>query len=131
MEVVMVSYSVLLNYTDQGIRNVKQSPQRRKAAVAAAEKLGIKIKEGYLTMGPCNMVVLADAPNDEARTSWAMSVGSLGNVQREVRALRTKAARSIKLRLQKNSARHGGTLLRNPDDTGLSVLSRRSFGPDG
>ena len=77
----MASYIVLLNYTDQGIRNVKQSPKRRKAAVAAAEKLGIQVKEAYLTMGPCDMVVLADAPNDEAMTTWAMSLGSRGNVR--------------------------------------------------
>ncbi len=77
----MASYIVLLNYTDQGIRNVKQSPKRRKAAIATAEKLGIKVKEAYLTIGPCDMVLLADAPNDEAMTSWAMSVGSMGNVR--------------------------------------------------
>ena len=77
----MASYIVLLNYTDQGIRNVKQSPKRRKAAIATAEKFGIKVKEAYLTMGPCDMVVVADAPNDEAMTCWAMSVGSLGNVR--------------------------------------------------
>ena len=77
----MASYVVLLNYTDQGIRNVKQSPKRRKAAIAAAEKLGIKVKEAYLTMGPCDMVVLADAPDDEAMTTWALRVGALGNVR--------------------------------------------------
>ncbi len=77
----MASYIVLLNYTDQGIRYVKQSPKRRKAAVAVAEKLGIQVKEAYLTMGPYDMVILADAPNDEAMTTWAMSVGSLGNVR--------------------------------------------------
>ena len=77
----MVSYIVLLNTTDQGIRNVKHSPKRRKAAIATAEKLGIKVKEAYLTMGRCDMVVLADAPDDEAMTSWAMSVGSQGNVR--------------------------------------------------
>ncbi len=32
-------------------------------------------------MGPYDMVILADAPNDEAMTTWAMSVGSLGNVR--------------------------------------------------
>ncbi len=77
----MASYIILLNYTDQGIRNVKQSTKRRKAAVVAAEKLGIQVKEAYMTMGPYDMVVLADAPNDEAMTTWAMSVGSLGNVR--------------------------------------------------
>ena len=39
----MATYIVLINYTDQGIRNVKQLPERIKAGTAAAEKFGIKI----------------------------------------------------------------------------------------
>jgi uncharacterized protein with GYD domain len=70
-----------MNYTDQGIRTVKQSPERRKAAIATAEKLGIKIKDAYLTMGAYDVVIVADAQNDEAVTTWALSVGSLGNIR--------------------------------------------------
>jgi len=47
----MATYIVLFNFTDQGIRNVKQSPERGKAAIAASEKLGIKTKDIYWTMG--------------------------------------------------------------------------------
>ena len=77
----MATYIVLINYTDQGIRNVKQSPDRRKAAIATAEKLGIKVKGAYLTMGVYDVVIVADAPNDEAMTTWALSVGSKGNIR--------------------------------------------------
>ncbi len=77
----MPTYIVLLNYTDQGIRNIKQSSDRRKSAIATAENLGIKVKETYLTMGPYDMVLVADASNDEAITTWALTVGSLGNVR--------------------------------------------------
>ena len=77
----MATYIVLLNYTDQGIRNVKQSPKRRKAAIAAAEKLGINVRETYLTMGRYDMVLVADAASDDAVATWALSVGSLGNVR--------------------------------------------------
>lgn len=77
----MATYIVLMNYTDQGIRAVKQSPERRKAAIATAEKLGIKIKDAYLTMGAYDVVIVADAQNDEAVTTWALSVGSLGNIR--------------------------------------------------
>jgi len=102
----MASYIVLLNYTDQGIRNVKQSPKRRKAAIAAAEKLGIKVKEAYLTMGPCDTVILADAPDDEAMTSWAMSVGSLGNVRTQtMRAYPSSGMDGIISKLRSNEAR--------------------------
>ncbi len=75
----MASYVVLLNFTDQGIRNVKQSPKGRKAAIATAEKLGIKFKDNYLTMGAYDAVIVADAPNDEAVTTWVLSIGSHGN----------------------------------------------------
>ncbi len=77
----MATHIVLMNFTDQGIRNVKQSPERRKAATAAAEKLGIKVKEAYLTMGAYDVVILVDAPNDETMAAWTLSLGSLGNVR--------------------------------------------------
>ncbi len=77
----MVAHIVLMNFTYQGIRNVKQSPERRKAATAAAEKLGIKVKEAYLTMGAYDVVILVDAPNDETMAAWTLSLGSLGNVR--------------------------------------------------
>ncbi len=77
----MASYVVLLNLTDQGIRNVKQISDGRKAAIAKAEKLGIKFKENYLTMGAYDAVGIAEAPNDEAITTWALTVGSRGNVR--------------------------------------------------
>lgn len=79
-EVIMATYIVLMNLTDQGIRNVKQIPERRKAGVAAAEKLGIKVKEAYSTLGAYDAVAVVDAPNEEAITTWALSVGSLGYI---------------------------------------------------
>lgn len=77
----MAAYIVLVNFTDQGVRNVKQSPERAKAATAAGEKLGVKIKEVYWTLGAYDAVLVADAPNDEAITAWALSTGSLGNIR--------------------------------------------------
>jgi len=71
----------LINFTDQGIRNVKQSPERAKAATAAADKLGIKVKDIYWTLGAYDAVLLSDAPNDEAITAWALGTGSLGNIR--------------------------------------------------
>lgn len=77
----MGTYIVLTSFTDQGIRNVKQTPNRAKAATASAEKLGIKVKEIYWTLGQYDAVLIADAPNDEAITAWALGTGSLGNVR--------------------------------------------------
>ncbi len=77
----MAPYIVLMNLTDQGIRNVKQMPERRKAGAAAAEKLGIKVKDDYSTLGACYAVAVVDAPNEEAITTWALGVGSLGYIR--------------------------------------------------
>ncbi len=77
----MATYIVLFNFTDQGIRNVKQSPERGKAAIAAGEKLGIKTKDIYWTMGAYDLVAIVDAPNDEAMTTRALSMSSQGNVR--------------------------------------------------
>ena len=77
----MATYVVLLTFTDQGIRNVKQIAEGRKAAIASAEKLGIKFKDHYLTMGAYDAVGIVEAPNDEAITTWALTAGSRGNVR--------------------------------------------------
>ncbi len=77
----MATYIVLVNFTDQGIRNVKQSPDRYKSLIPVAEKLGVKMKDIHWTMGAYDAVGIADAPNDEAMTTLALSMGSLGNVR--------------------------------------------------
>jgi len=75
----MATYIVLFSFTDRGIRNVKQLPERIKAGTAAAEKLGIKVKDRYSTMGAYDAVLIVDAPKDEAVTTWVLSIGSHGN----------------------------------------------------
>ena len=77
----MATHIILVNFTHQGILNVKQSPERAKSAFAAAEKLGIKVREAYWTMGAHDAVLVAESPDDETITAWAMSLGSLGNVR--------------------------------------------------
>ena len=77
----MATYVVLINFTDQGVRNVKQTTERAKAIAAAGSKLGVKVKETYWTLGACDAVLIADAPNDETMTALALGVSSLGNVR--------------------------------------------------
>ncbi len=69
-----------MSLTDQGIRNAKKLPERRKAGIAAAEKLGIKVKETYMTARAYDDVIIADAPNGEAMTTWASGIDSQGNM---------------------------------------------------
>jgi len=77
----MATYIALVHFTDQGIRNIKQTTERAKALSAAAAKLGVKVKDTYWTMGAYDVVLVAEAPNDEAITALALTVGALGNIR--------------------------------------------------
>ncbi len=77
----MATYISLINYTDQGIRNVKDSPKRLDAAKKALKDLGGELKAFYLTMGAYDIVIVAEAPSDEVVARFVLAVGSLGNVR--------------------------------------------------
>lgn len=77
----MATYVALVNFTDQGTRHIKQTTERAKALRAAAPRLGVKIKDVYWTMGAYDALFLADAPDDETMTSFALSMASLGNIR--------------------------------------------------
>ena len=79
----MPTYISLVNLTDQGIRNVKESPQRLGAAKKAIEAAGGKVIGFYLTMGRYDMVLIFELPSDEVAATVALSVGSRGNVRTE------------------------------------------------
>jgi len=74
-------YVSLVQFTDQGIRNIKDTIKRSEAAMAEAEKMGMKIVEAFWTMGAYDVVVLLNAPNDETMTAFALKVSSLGSVK--------------------------------------------------
>jgi uncharacterized protein with GYD domain len=77
----MVTYIALVNWTDQGIKNVKQSPQRLDAARALATKLKCKLRDFYLTVGSYDMVCVLEAPDDEAAASFLLALGAGGNTR--------------------------------------------------
>jgi uncharacterized protein with GYD domain len=79
----MATYIVLASFTDQGIRNVKETTRRADAVKEAAKKFGITAKEFYWTMGSRDVVVIFDAPDDASMTALNMSIGSAGNVRTE------------------------------------------------
>ncbi len=78
----MATFISLINFTDQGIRNVKDSPDRYEAFKALAEKVGGTVKGVYYTMGHYDMVVIVEG-SDEAAMTAMLKVGSLGNVRTE------------------------------------------------
>lgn len=77
----MSTYIMLVNYTDQGIRNIKESPKRADAARDLAKRCGAEMKDLYLTIGNHDLVAMLEAPSDEAAAKFALKLGSLGNVR--------------------------------------------------
>jgi len=77
----MATYIILINYTDQGIRNIKDSPKRLDAAKKMLKTMGGEIKDFYLTMGSYDLAIVAEAPSDDVITKFSLASGSLGNVR--------------------------------------------------
>ena len=77
----MGNYIILSSWTDQGIRKVKDSPKRLKSARILAKKMGCKLKDFYMTIGDHDMVVLAEAPNDEAMAKLILAITATGNIR--------------------------------------------------
>ena len=77
----MPKYIALCNWTDQGIKNVKDSPARLDAAKALAKKLGGSVVDFYMTMGGHDMVVIVDALDDESVAKFNLTLGMAGNIR--------------------------------------------------
>ena len=89
-------YISLLQFTDQGIRSVKDTIKRSEAATAEAEKMGVKITEAFWTMGAYDVVILFDAPDDETVSALSLKLGSLGNVKSQtMRAFRREEMENV------------------------------------
>ena len=78
----MATFIALANFTDQGIRNVKDSPERFNAFRSLAEKAGVTVKSVHYTVGRYDMVLVVEG-SDEAVMAALLKVGSLGNVRTE------------------------------------------------
>ncbi len=77
----MSIYINLMTYTDQGLRNVKKSPSRLDAARKAAEELGGKLGDLYLTMGAYDLVAISEFPDDATAATFVLRLGAKGNVR--------------------------------------------------
>jgi uncharacterized protein with GYD domain len=77
----MPTFLLTLNWTDQGIRNVKDSPKRAQMARDIAKKVGVEIKEVFLTSGASDLLLILEAPNGDNVTKFALLMGSQGNVR--------------------------------------------------
>lgn len=77
----MPTYVSLVNFTDQGIRNFKDTPKRAQAFKDLVEQMGGKLKDIYWTMGSYDLVAITEGLDDETATATALKAASLGNVR--------------------------------------------------
>ncbi|MBR0960877.1 GYD domain-containing protein [Bradyrhizobium japonicum] len=79
----MVTYVVLGSFTDQGVRNVKDSPKRAEAFKEMAKTFGVTVKEIVWTQGRYDVVTFLEAPDEASAMSLSLSLSALGNVRTE------------------------------------------------
>ncbi len=79
----MVTYVVLAKFTEQGIRNARESPKRADAFKQLAKTVGVNVKEIFWTVGRYDIVTLVEAPDETSAISLNLSLGALGNVRTE------------------------------------------------
>lgn len=79
----MPHYIALVSFTDQGIRDIKNSVKRAENVKKIAAKHKVKILDIYWTMGKYDIVVTFDAPSDAALSAFTLENGQLGNVRTE------------------------------------------------
>ena len=77
----MATFIALLDYTDQGIRGIEDSPLRADQFNQMAERAGARVLAQYWTIGSHDGVLILEAPNDEVAASVLLSLGKSGNVR--------------------------------------------------
>jgi uncharacterized protein with GYD domain len=80
-EPFMATYVSLLSWTEQGIGDFKSTVDRAQAAKQVAESMGGSLKAIYWTVGPYDLVTVAEFPDDETGTAFLLALGSQGNIR--------------------------------------------------
>ena len=77
----MATYIVLANFTDQGVRDAKDTLKRSEAFKELAKKHGVTVKDIYWTQGQYDIVTITEASDEMAATALALTIGGLGNIR--------------------------------------------------
>jgi uncharacterized protein with GYD domain len=77
----MSMYMLLCNYTDQGVRTIKEMPGRRAAAREKASKLGVEIKNAWLALGAYDFILQLEARDEETVAKFVLSLATMGNLR--------------------------------------------------
>jgi uncharacterized protein with GYD domain len=95
-EFAVPAYVMLANWTDQGARQVKDSPRRLDAAKKALVEMGGEFKTIYMTMGDYDLIVVYEAPDDAVAARFTLLLGQMGSVRtRTLKAFPEAAYREI------------------------------------
>ncbi len=77
----MPTYISLLNFTDQGIRTIRDTLDRAERAAELAQKHGANMSQIYWTVGPYDIVLITEAPDEQSASAFFLEATSLGNVR--------------------------------------------------
>ena len=77
----MSTYFILINWTEQGIKNIKDSPKRVDAAKKEMKAMGGEVKSFYMLQGKYDAALILEVPTDDALAKFLLKIGSLGNVR--------------------------------------------------
>jgi len=77
----MPTYVSLINWTDQGVKNFKETVDRAAKADEAMGRFGATFKDIYWTVGPYDIVSVVEAPDEESATAALLAVASQGNIR--------------------------------------------------
>lgn len=72
---------ILMKLTEQGVKDIKNAPQRIEQGFKGFEAMGGKVLDFYTVMGEYDYVAIGEAPSDEVAMAFLLALGSLGNVR--------------------------------------------------
>ena len=98
----MATYIVLCNFTDQGIRNVKDTVSRADGVRRMAKDFDVTMKDIYWTLGAYDLTVVFEAADDQAITALCLAIGGMGNVRTQMlRAFNADEMKGVLARVTK------------------------------
>ena len=89
----MATYVSLINWTDQGIKNFRDTTTRAKDFTKLVEAQGGKVRELVWTVGEYDIVTVVELPDEESSVAALLQVGSAGNIRSNT--LRAFSAREM------------------------------------
>ena len=98
----MATYLVLANFTEQGIRNVKETTSRAENVRRLAKEFNVTVKEIYWTLGEYDVATIFEAPDESSITALCLAIGQAGNVRTQMlRAFNADEMRGVLARMSR------------------------------